>query len=342
MSQPSPPAFGTAFTTHMVTARYRDGVWSEPRLQPTAPLELHPGTHALHYGSTCFEGMKAFASPSGEVRIFRLQDHVARMRRSAEIVCLPDPGSDLLEGMITTLVAASHEQVPQSPGALYLRPVMLGADPEIGGATAASKSALLFVVACPVGDYFRGGQRPLRVLLGEGLERSTRGFGSAKSGGNYASALRLQVAAKEKYAADQVLFCPDGIVQEAGAANFIAIRGDEIVTRGLDSSFLDGMTRRSVLELAPSLGFRVTERDLTVDELVSWLPDCEAALTGTAATIAAIGSFVYRERELQVGDGRMGPHTARLRSALTDIQYGRKPDTLGWLTGVESAVGTVG
>jgi branched-chain amino acid aminotransferase len=174
----------------------------------------------------------------------------------------------------------------------------------------------------------------LKLLVDDERARSTEQLGSTKTGGNYAAALGPTLAAKERYGVDQVLFCPGGDVQETGAANFLLISDEEIVTKPLDTSFLHGMTRASILQLGADLGYRVNERNFTVAELLELASDYEAALSGTAACLSPVGTLVYRDEEITVRDGTPGPNTARLRKALQDIQYGFADDRHGWLVEV--------
>jgi branched-chain amino acid aminotransferase len=155
-----------------------------------------------------------------------------------------------------------------------------------------------------------------------------------KSGGNYAGALRPIMKARAEYQADQVLFCPGGDVQETGAANFLLIDGDEIITKALDESFLHGVTRDSILTLARDQGMKVSERSLGIEELLERAvkPGCEAALSGTAAVLAPVGTLIYKGKEYSVGHGGVGATTVKLRQTLNDIQWGKAQDTHGWLT----------
>jgi branched-chain amino acid aminotransferase len=326
--------FGTVFCDDYVIAHYRDGAWESPTIEPVAPLSLHPAAHVLHYSSTCFEGFKAYRWDDGKAHIFRLHDHVARMQKSAASLCLPIPDADMLAQMVVDIVANNIDQIPEPPSSLYLRPTLIGTLPNIGAAAAPSSEAILYVLTSPVGDYFVGGARPLKLLVEDEKARSTEQLGSTKTGGNYAGALGPTLEAKKRYGVDQVLFCPGGDVQETGAANFLLISDDEIVTKALDTSFLHGMTRASILALARDLGYTVSERDFTVDELLDKVETFEAALSGTAACLAPVGTLVYKGEEINVRDGQAGPNTAKLRKALQDIQYGLAPDTHGWLTEV--------
>ena len=326
--------FGTEFCDRFAIVRYADGAWSAPSVEPLAPLSLHPAAHVFHYASTCFEGFKAYRWSDGKGRIFRLHDHVARMQRSAESLRLPIPDADLLAGMVIDVVHQNLAEIPEPPASLYLRPTLIGTLQNIGAAAAPSHEAILFVLASPVGDYFASGAAALKLLVEDKRARTTEQLGSTKTGGNYAAALGPTMDAKAKYGVDQVLFCPDGDVQETGAANFLLISDDEILTKALDSSFLHGMTRDSILKLGAELGYKISERDFTVEELLDKVSTYEACLSGTAATLSPVGALVYNGKEIPVRDGQPGPNRAKLQKALQDIQYGLTTDTHGWLTEV--------
>lgn len=321
-------AFGTVAAARMAVAEASDGTFGRERVVPTSDLTLHPFAHCLHYGSTCFEGLKAHRGSDGVVRIFRLDRHVARMRRTAALVQLAVPPADLLERMIVATVEANLTEVPAAPGALYVRPMLLGMDPNIGAAASPSGSALLVVVASPVGDYFAGGARPLTLLVETEVPRTTPQFGEAKAGANYLMALGITRRARDELGCDQVLFAPGGHVQETGAANFLLFDADRVVTRALDSTFLHGVTRDSVLTLARDRGMDVEERDVTVDELLAWRG--EAALAGTAAVLSGVGTLVHAGARHTVGDGTVGPITLALREGLAAIQRGEADDAHGW------------
>jgi branched-chain amino acid aminotransferase len=326
--------FGTEFCDQFAIVQFEDGEWQAPALRALEPLQLHPAAHVFHYASTCFEGFKAYRWSDGKARIYRLKDHIARMQKSAASLRLPIPDADMLADMVIGLVRAHVEEIPAPPSSLYLRPTLIGTLPNIGAAASPSTEATLFVLASPVGDYFAGGTRPLKLLIEDQRSRSTEQLGSTKTGGNYAAALGPTLDAKAQYGVDQVLFCPNGDVQETGAANFLLFNDEEVITKPLDSSFLHGMTRASVLSLAADLGYRINEREFTVDELLAWSTDYEAALSGTAACLTPVGAFVYEGKEIPVRDGAAGPNVEKLRSALQAIQYGDAPDTHAWLTEV--------
>lgn len=326
--------FGTEFCDSIAIVRYENDSWQTPAIEPIGPLPMHPAAHVFHYASTCFEGFKAYKWADGKARIFRLHDHVARMQKSAASLRLPVPDADMLAGMVLDLVQRQIDDIPAPPSSLYLRPTLIGTLENIGAAASPSTEATLFVLASPVGDYFSAGSKTLKLLVDDRRARSTEQLGSTKTGGNYAAALGPTLDGKEKYGIDQVLFCPNGDVQETGASNFLLISDNEIITKPLDTSFLHGMTRDSVLKLGARLGYKISERNFTVDELLELVATYEAALSGTAACLSPVGTLVYDGRELTVRDGAAGPNTEKLRTALQDIQYGLAPDDHGWLTEV--------
>jgi len=324
------PAFGTVLADHMAVASFANGRWSNFDLRPVGPIEIHPAAHVLHYASTCFEGFKAYRWPDGSVRVFRMDKHVERMRQSARLLVLPEPDAKQLGEMILAVIDRVRGQVPEPPGALYLRPLLYGTMPNIGAASAPSNEATLIVLASPVWDYFAGGAKPLRIYVEDQKHRTADHLGMVKTGGNYAAAMGPTLAARDQFKVDQVLFCPGGSVQETGAANFLLIREGHILTRSLDSTFLHGVTRDSLLTMARDMGFQIEERLFDVQEMLQWVRDGEAALSGTAAVLAGVGTLVHRGQEHRVGSGGIGPVTQRLRSALVAIQNGEAPDRYGW------------
>jgi len=318
----------------MAVASYQGGRWSDTEVKPVAPIELSPAAHVLHYASTCFEGFKAFRRADGSIHVFRMDRHIARMRQSARQLVLPEPDPAQLRAMVHAVIDRCREAVPEAPGALYLRPLLIGTTANIGAASTPTVEASLLVLASPVWDYFSGGAKPLRILVDDVNTRSAAQMGMVKTGGNYAAAMGPTLAARAKYQVDQVLFCPGGEVQETGAANFILVRDGELLTRSLDSTFLHGVTRDSLLTLARDAGYAVTERVFEVGEMLVWVKTGEAALSGTAAVLAGVGTLIYRDVEHTVGGGDVGPLTRALRAQLVAIQQGDAPDTHGWLEAV--------
>jgi branched-chain amino acid aminotransferase len=318
----------------MAVATYSQGRWSPSEIKPVAPIELSPAAHVLHYASSCFEGFKAFRRADGSVHVFRMDRHVQRMRQSARQLVLPEPDAAQLAGMVRAVIDRCRDAVPEAPGALYLRPILFGTTANIGAAATPTTEASLIVLASPVWDYFSGGMKPLRILVDDENTRSAAQMGMVKTGGNYAAALGPTLSARAKYQIDQVLFSPGGKVQETGASNFVLIRDGELLTRSLDTTFLHGVTRDSLLTLARDLGYKVSERVFDVKEMLEWVKTGEAALSGTAAVLAGVGTLIYRGADHRVGNGDVGPLTRALRAQLVAIQQGDAPDVHGWLESV--------
>ena len=327
--------FGANLSGQMGVVWYRDGAWQPAALQQTGPLPIHPASHALHFASTCFEGLKAYQSPGGGLHLFRLDAHVRRMQQSAKVLLLPVPDNDQLSRLIIDTVAANADEMPDAPGSLYVRPVLFGSEPFIAAGSFPSAEACLCVLVSPVGDYFSSG-RPLRLLVDEEHARSTERLGATKTGGNYAASLGLVSAARERHQADQILFCPAGEVGETNASSFLLIREGHILTRELDTVILHSITREALLIVAAELGYNIEQRVFDVDEMLAWVRVGEAALAGTAAVLSGVGTLIARDAEHPVGAntqhaGHIGPLTAHLRRTLTDLQRGVVEDTRGWL-----------
>jgi branched-chain amino acid aminotransferase len=254
------------------------------------------------------------------------------MRQSARSLVLPEPDPAQLAQMIRTAVEQNRKDVPDAPGALYLRPLLFGTTPNIGAAATPADEAMMVVLASPVWDYFSGGVKALRIYVEDVNSRTASQTGRVKTGGNYAAALGPTLEARKQYKADQVLFAPGGQVQETGAANFLLIRKGHILTRSLDATFLHGVTRDSLLVMAKDEGYKIEERAFEVPEMLEWARDGEAALSGTAAVLAGVGVLIHRGKEYRLSGGEVGPTTQELRQKLVSIQRGETPDRHGWFT----------
>ena len=328
MSREVPAVFGSVFYPEMPVIAYENGAWQAVRWQESATITLPAGAHGLHYGSECFEGLKAFRQRDDAVVLFRPDDNIARMRQSARLLDMPVPEAAPFREALFELVRRAADIVPDAPNALYLRPTLVGTDPVIGKAGHGTTSAMLYILASPVGDYFKVGS-PMKLLVETKHMRCAPHMGRVKCGGNYASALPWLNEANQKYGANQVLFCPNGDVQETGASNFMLIDGDTIRTKGLTDEFLHGVTRDSVLKVAKDLGYNIDERNFTVAELQKAIEGgAEAILTGTAAVISPVTSFVIDGKEIPVASQEKA---LAIREAITAIQYGDAADRYGWI-----------
>lgn len=334
---PTTYTFGTTFTNRMFIQRYDpDNGWHDARITAYQPLVLDPSTAVFHYAQEIFEGLKAYRRPDGNINLFRAWENTARFNRSAQrmSMALVDP-EDHFEA-IAALVQLEHEWVPSAEGAsLYIRPVLIATDAALG--VHASHTYIHYIIVGPVGPYFATGFNPVPVYISRDHVRAVRGgTGAAKTGGNYAASLFVgEEAAKKGY--QQVMWL-DAVerryIEEVGAMNIgFVYEGERIVTPALSGSILPGITRDSVLRLAPDLGYPITEERLDVNEVLADIRSgaiTEAFGIGTAAVIAPVGVFGTDDEQVTVGDNQPGPVATHLNKALTDIQYGRVPDPYGW------------
>ncbi|SOC48492.1 branched-chain amino acid aminotransferase [Blastococcus aggregatus] len=335
------PGFGRHFTDSMFVARYESGRgWYDARLTQYGPLPMDPGTAALHYAQSIFEGLKAYAQPDGSVATFRPEANAARFARSADRLAMPQVPEQAFLAAVDALVDADRAWVPTGPDqTLYLRPYMLASESFLGVRPA--HEYLFLVIASPAGAYFPRGVHPVSVFVSEDYVRAAPGgTGDVKCAGNYAASLRPQQQASE-LGCDQVVYL-DAVerryIEELGGMNLFFVLGSgedaELVTPELSGTLLPGITRDSLMTVARELGHRVTERKVSLEEWRSGALDgtvTESFACGTAAVITPVGEVKARTGDFTVGDGTPGPLTMRLREALLDIQHGRVADTRGWL-----------
>jgi branched-chain amino acid aminotransferase len=337
------PGFGQTFTDHMVTLRWSAGSgWHDGRLEPYGPFTFAPATAVFHYGQEIFEGMKAYRHEGGSVTLFRPEQNAARFNQSARRMAMPEIDEETFIRALELLVTQDSAWVPNGLGnSLYLRPMMIATQHGLGF-THPSDSYLFCVIACPATAYFGATPRALKVWLSEEYTRAAPGgTGFAKAGGNYGGAFAAgrQAAAQD---CDQVVWL-DSVehawVEEMGGMNLFFVYGSpghqpRIMTPALTGTLLPGITRDSLLTLAPTLGIGADQGRISTNQ---WREECasgaltEAFACGTAAVMAPVGTVRGVSGEWRIGDGEPGPVTLTLRDELLGIQYGRRPDPFGWI-----------
>ncbi|MBQ3589650.1 MAG: branched-chain amino acid aminotransferase [Clostridia bacterium] len=329
--------FGKVFTDHMFVMDYEYGKgWHNARIVPFERLSIHPASTVLHYGSEIFEGLKAYRTEDGEIRLFRPMENIRRMNASADRMCLPAiDENDFLQALVT-FVELEKDFVPHSFGtSLYLRPFMFGNDETLGVHTV--HHATFMIIASPSGSYYAEGINPVKIMIeSEDVRAVKGGTGAVKCGGNYAASNRAgEKAAQKGYS--QVLWL-DGIhrkyIEEVGAMNVMFKIDGEIVTPELTGSILPGITRKSCIEVLKNMGYKVSERRISIDELIEALQNGkleEAWGCGTAAVVSPIGRFYYNDNEYDVNDGKIGEVSKKLYDTLTGIQWGKIDDPFGWV-----------
>lgn len=333
------PGFCKSFTDHMVSIMWdRERGWHDAELKPYGPIELDPASSVLHYGQEIFEGLKAYRHANGEIVVFRPEANARRLNESARRLALPELPEELFLRAVEELVRADEVWVPSGHDqSLYIRPFMIAYENFLGVRSA--ERARFMVIAGPAGSYFTGGVKPVSIWLSEGLSRAGHGgTGAAKCGGNYAASL-LPTRIAQEHGCAQVLFTdantPDTI-DELGGMNLFLVRADgTLITPQLNGNILDGVTRRSLIELARDRGHRVDEREVTVSEWRDGVADgsiTEAFACGTAAVITPIGQLIGESGTIvDFGDAAPGELTMSLREELTGIQFGSVPDPHGWV-----------
>ncbi len=328
--------FGKYFSDHMFVADYIEDEWRDFRVVPYGPLSIDPAMCTLHYGQTIFEGLKAYRSKTNSVNIFRPYMNAKRLNYSAERLCIPTFDEEMFVKGIQELILIDHEWVPRERGhSLYIRPVAFGTDNFLG--VRASRNYTLIIMTSPVASYYAEGLNPVKIKIEDNYVRAIRGgLGSAKTAANYAASLYAATKAKKDGFA-QVLFL-DGVthefVDEVGTMNIMFLIGDELVTPPLDQgSILAGITRDTALTLARSWGVNVSERKLSIHEVVNAYNKGqlrEVFGTGTAAIISPVGELVYRDKRMPINDQKIGSLTQRLFDTITEIQYGEIEDLYEW------------
>lgn len=332
--------FGTYFSDHMFLMNYVAGQgWINPRIVPYGPFELEPSAMVFHYAQEIFEGLKAYRTAGGQIQLFRPEENIKRMNRSAERMCIPAVPEDLALEALKQLVEADKDWVPGEPDtSLYIRPFTIATDPHVGVHVA--NNYIFAIITCPVGSYYAEGINPIRIMIESEDVRAVRGgTGTAKCGGNYAASLRAGERAGEK-GYSQVLWL-DGVerkyIEEVGSMNVMFKIAGKIVTPQLTGSVLPGITRKSCIEVLENWGYEVQERLLPVDELLDAAANGtleEAWGTGTAAVISPIGEITYKESTYAINGFRIGELTRKLYDYITGIQWGKLDDPYDWIVPV--------
>jgi len=330
--------FGKQFTDRMFLMQYDSGQgWHSAQIKPYGPFSLDPAALVLHYSQEIFEGLKAFRRQDGSVALFRPEDNIRRFNRSAMRMCMPTVDEDFFLGAIKELVRLESHWVPRSEGtSLYIRPTMIATEPVLGVKPASQY--FCYVILSPVGAYYKGGLKPVKIWISDHYVRSAPGgTGEAKTGGNYAASLRAAKEAEEK-GFDQVLWL-DAVhrkyVEEVGSMNICFIVDGKIVTSPLHGTILDGITRRSILALARDMKLEIEEKALSVDEIIEGVESgriTEAFGTGTAVVVSPVGQLTYRDHTVTLAESEPGPVTKKLYETLTGIQYGKITDSYNWVT----------
>jgi branched-chain amino acid aminotransferase len=323
--------FGKTFTDHMLECTWSDGSWKTAEIKPYGPIQIEPSSKVFHYGQAIFEGMKAFKDPDGEVFLFRPEDNWIRFNESAKRLAMPEiPKEIFIEGL-KELVNLDKEWVRYGEGlSLYLRPFMIAS--ENGVAAAPSTEYKFMIIMSPAFAYYKG---DVRVVIASEFSRAANGgVGYAKAAGNYAASFYPNnLAIQEGY--QQIIWTDAAsheYLEEAGTMNIFARIGDTLLTAPHNDRILNGVTRRSVIQMAKDQGITIEERRVSVKELN------EAAVngtlkeifgSGTAAVIVPIKGYKHEDFKYEL-PVLTNSYATQLMKALKDIQYNRAEDRHGW------------
>jgi branched-chain amino acid aminotransferase len=325
--------FGAVYSDHMLVSDYSNHAWNNTRIVPFQPITMSPAASVLHYGQTIFEGMKAYRAKNGDVLIFRMDAHIARLNRSCERLCIPPLDENIFMDGIQQLVQLEQNWIPNEKGcSLYLRPFVFATDEFIGVKPSSTYKFITF--ACPVAGYYKG---TVKVIIETEYVRAAEGgIGYAKAGGNYAASLLPAKKATDK-GYQQILWTDSKehkYFEESGTMNVMFVIGDTLVTPPLSSSILAGITRDSILTIAKEWGVKVEERRISVDEVVEahkkgLLKD--AFGTGTAATITHIAVINYKGEDMVLPPAESRELSNKLNDHILGLKYGDIEDTHGWI-----------
>ncbi|MDT0553528.1 branched-chain amino acid aminotransferase [Urechidicola vernalis] len=324
-------AFGSIFSDHMLVCNFKNGEWQAPTIEPYAPIQLDPAAKIFHYGQSIFEGMKAYKDEKGSTLLFRPKDNWIRLNKSAERMVIPEiPEAIFMDGL-TKLLDVDGDWIPTNEGSsLYIRPFMFASG---NGFHASPADEYKFVICtAPSGAYFSG---KVKVLIEEKYARAANGgVGYAKAGGNYAAQFYpTQLAIDRGY--NQVIWTDDNTheyIEEAGAMNIFVRIGDTLLTSPTSDRILDGITRKSIIQIAKDAGIEVKERKVTVAEVVAAAKSGdlkEMFGAGTAAVISPIAGFGYKNEDFDLPELE-NPYAAQLKKTITDIQTNKSEDPYGW------------
>jgi branched-chain amino acid aminotransferase len=326
-------AFGRSFADHMLVAEYANGAWQSVTIQPYGPLSYQPAMMSLHYGQAIFEGMKGYRSVSGDIQVFRPEENMKRFNKSAARMCMPEVPKEIFLDGLRALLKLDQAWVPAKEGcSLYIRPFMFATDEYVGVTPSDTYKFIIF--NCPVGSYY---SKPLRVRVETTYIRAAKGgVGFAKNAGNYGGSLfPTQNAIKDGY--DQIIWTDAAThqyVEEAGTMNLMFVVDGCLVTAPTGDTILDGVTRKSVLQIAKDWGMDVQERQLSVKELVVGIENgsvTEAFGAGTAAVIAPIATIGFEGVDYQLPVQQPADFSSRVYTEINQIRLGEIADSRGWI-----------
>ncbi len=324
-------SFGTVFSDHMMVCDYKNGQWQQAEIKPYEPFTFDPSASVFHYGQALFEGMKAYKGENNEVFLFRPDQNIKRFNKSSERMAIPEFPEDLFLEGLNQLLRLDADWIPQGEGqSLYVRPFVIATEPCIQANP--SKEYRFAIICSPVSSYFSGA---VKVKIENHYSRATPGgFGYAKAAGNYGGQFYPTELAKAE-GFHQIIWT-DAVshqyIEEAGTMNVFVRIGDTLITNPTSDTILDGVTRKSLIQLAKDLNIPLEVRPIAINELIEASAKGELLElfgAGTAAVISLIETFNYKGQNYHV-ENDANSYAQQLKKALTDIQLNRAEDLHEW------------
>ena len=333
-------SFGEIFTDHMFVCDYKDGQWSTPEIMPYQPIQMDPSSSVFHYGQAVFEGMKAYKDDADGIWLFRPEENFERINKSSERLSIPVfPKEFFFEGL-EKLLEIDKEWIKKGAGnSLYVRPFVFASQ---AGVQASASNAYKFMIICsPVASYYSGGE--VYVQVAEKYSRAAAGgVGYAKAAGNYAAQFYpTSLAHKEGF--QQIIWTDANTheyLEEAGTMNIFFRINDTLITTPTSDRILDGITRKSILQLAEHLGIKTDVRPISIHELLSSKEDGslrEIFGAGTAVVVSPIKGFGYQNKRHVLEDAPDSFATI-LKDHIVNIQRNTTEDPFGWRHEVKTTV----
>ena len=326
-------SFAYMHTDYSYVCNYKDGAWEEGGLTPDHTVTLSECAGLLHYCQEVFEGLKAYTTENGDIVCFRPDMNAQRMYDSAARLEMPSFPKDKFVEAVEMVVRANAAWVPPfgSGATLYIRPFMFATGDVIGVKPATEYQFRILVT--PVGPYYKGGVKPVKLQVPEFDRAAPHGTGNIKAGLNYAMSLHPSVIAHSKGYADNLFLDPQTrtYVEETGGANVLFVKKDGtlVVPQSFTDSILPSITRRSLVDVAEKmLGMTVEQRPVRFDEIDQFV---ECGMCGTAAVISPVGQIDNGDKSVVYGMEHVGPVMKKLRETLTGIQSGAIEDQFGWV-----------
>ena len=323
--------FGKTFTDHMFECDFKDGSWQTPTIKPYGPMMMSPAAKVFHYGQAVFEGMKAYKDDNDDVFLFRPNQNIERINKSSKRMAIPEFPVDVFMNALHTLVGMDKDWIQKGEGnSLYLRPFAVAT--EVGVSASPSNEYKFMILMAPVQAYYKGA---VKVLIAEKFSRSASGgVGAVKAAGNYGAQFYPTALAQEK-GFQQIIWTDSNehkYLEEAGTMNVFFRINDTLITAPVSDRILDGVTRKSILEMAKHNGIQTQVRKLTVDELME--AEKQGSLkeifgAGTAAVVSLISHFGYKDKVYELPKVEHS-YASSFKKQLMDLQYNKSQDPFGW------------